>query len=91
MQSILERKISKDVPCLNALLHWNSAPGEGKGETHEAIEHRLRQLGRYDLADWLGRTVFHQLGEDLKRNLNGSFKEFITEKLERFLVLIFST
>lgn len=65
---------------MNALLHWNSAAGEGKGETHEAIEHRLRQLGRYDLADWLGNTVFHQLGEDLQRNLNNSFKEFLTEK-----------
>lgn len=68
------------MPCLNALLHWNSAAGEGKGETHEVIEHRLRQLGRYDLADWLGQTVFHQLGEDLKQSLNDSFKEFLTEK-----------
>lgn len=75
-----ERRIPKDIPCLNALLHWNSASGEGRGETHEILQHRLRQIGRFDLADWLGRTVFRQLGEDVKRSLDGSFKKFSTEK-----------
>lgn len=57
------------------LLHWNSAEGEGRGETHEAVEHRLRQMGRYDLADWLGKTVFHQLGKDLERSVDSPFQQ----------------
>ncbi|RZC41116.1 L-xylulose reductase, partial [Asbolus verrucosus] len=65
-----ERAIPKDEPCLQLLLHWNSAEGEGRGETHEALEHRLRQMGKYELADWLGKTVFHQLGEDLENSLH---------------------
>ncbi|KAF2894508.1 hypothetical protein ILUMI_11669 [Ignelater luminosus] len=65
-----EEKVSKDIPCLRLLLHWNSAPGEGRGETHEAVQHRLRQLGRNDLADWLGKTVFHELGEEMNRKFD---------------------
>ncbi|GJQ73532.1 hypothetical protein Trydic_g13884 [Trypoxylus dichotomus] len=75
-----ENLLDKDVPCIRLLLHWNSSPGEGRGETHEALTHRLRQLGREDLADWLGRTVFHELGKDIERSLNNPFNEFLTEK-----------
>lgn len=46
---------------------------EGKGKTHEEIEHRLRQLNRNDLADWLGKTVFKQLGNDLERAIQNPF------------------
>ncbi|KAJ3655503.1 hypothetical protein Zmor_014631 [Zophobas morio] len=71
--------IPKDVPCIQLLLHWNSADGEGRGETHEVLEHRLRQMGKYELADWLGRTVFHQLGEDLQKSLHAGLGELANE------------
>lgn len=73
-----ERKISKDLTCIQLLHHWNSAPNEGKGETHEILEHRLRQMGKYDLADWLGRTVFHELSLDLNRSLEHGFKDLVS-------------
>ncbi|KAJ8923032.1 hypothetical protein NQ315_001580 [Exocentrus adspersus] len=77
-----ERKISKDVPCIELLHHWNSAPGEGKGETHEVLQHRLRQMGKEALADWLGRTVFREIGMDLNRSLERGLKDFVTETTE---------
>jgi len=64
-----EHKVPDDIPCLKLLIHWNSQPGEGKGETHVVLAHRLKQLGHDNLADWLSRTVFHQLGLDLNRTL----------------------
>lgn len=57
------------------MIHWNSAVGEGKGETHDVIEHRLRQMDKQELADWLGKTVFHQLSNDLKESLNDPFHD----------------
>ncbi|XP_074025827.1 uncharacterized protein [Leptinotarsa decemlineata] len=75
-----QRKIPKDLPCIQQLHHWNSEPGEGKGDTHEALAHRLRQMGKIELADWLGKTVFHQLAVDLNRSLEGSLKELAAEK-----------
>lgn len=60
------------------LQHWNS--NEGKGQTHEVLEHRLRQIEKYDLANWLGKTVFHTLGEDLNKSLERGIKELATEK-----------
>ncbi|KAJ8948438.1 hypothetical protein NQ318_007961, partial [Aromia moschata] len=74
-----ERKVSKDVPCIALLHHWNSQQGEGKGETHELLEHRLRQMEKNELADWLGRTVFHELAVDLNRSLEQGLHEFATE------------
>ncbi|XP_050298582.1 uncharacterized protein LOC126737645 isoform X2 [Anthonomus grandis grandis] len=70
-----ERKVPKDTTCIEHLHHWNSQEGEGKGQTHEALGHRLRQLGRVDLADWLGKTVFHQLGVDLKKSIEEDMTE----------------
>ncbi|XP_012523506.1 uncharacterized protein LOC105829314 [Monomorium pharaonis] len=70
-----ERKVDEEIPCLRQLLHWNSSPGEGRGKTHAAIIHRLRQINRNDLADWLGRTVFRQLGKDLDNAITLSFDE----------------
>ncbi|KAL0279544.1 UNVERIFIED_CONTAM: hypothetical protein PYX00_001074 [Menopon gallinae] len=64
-----ERRLPEDVPCLDLLLHWNSQAGEGKGSTHVEIGHRLKQIGRNDLANWLARTVFHELSENLERNV----------------------
>ncbi|KYB25994.1 hypothetical protein TcasGA2_TC034023 [Tribolium castaneum] len=74
-----EQALPKDESCIDLLLHWNSAVGEGRGDTHETLEHRLRQMGRYDLADWLGRTVFHQLGEDLERSLTEGLGDLANE------------
>lgn len=67
-----ERKIDEEIPCLRQLLHWNNNPGEGKGKTHEYLVHRLRQINRNDLADWLGKNTFKQLGIDLQRAFNRS-------------------
>lgn len=73
------RKIEKDVECIDLLHHWNSEEGEGKGETHEVLEHRLRQMGKVELADWLGKTIFRELAEDLNRSLDKDLDNFITE------------
>uniref|UniRef100_A0ABD2X9V8 Death domain-containing protein n=1 Tax=Trichogramma kaykai TaxID=54128 RepID=A0ABD2X9V8_9HYME len=72
-----EAAISKKIPCLRQLLHWNSSPGEGAGKTHQHLEHRLRQIGRRDLADWLGRTTFRELGKDVLRAVNDSFGQLV--------------
>ncbi|XP_015596562.2 uncharacterized protein LOC107268365 [Cephus cinctus] len=68
-----ERKVDEEIPCIRQLLHWNSSPQEGKGKTHEDLERRLRQLNRNDLADWLGKTAFKQLGTDLQRSIDCVF------------------
>ncbi|XP_014235988.1 uncharacterized protein LOC106658502 [Trichogramma pretiosum] len=72
-----EAAISKKIPCLRQLLHWNSSPGEGAGKTHQHLEHRLRQIGRRDLADWLGKTTFRELGKDVLRAVNDSFGQLV--------------
>ncbi|XP_011867612.1 PREDICTED: uncharacterized protein LOC105561867 [Vollenhovia emeryi] len=77
-----ERKVDEEIPCLRQLLHWNSSPAEGRGKTHAAIIHRLRQLNRNDLADWLGRTAFKQLGKDLDDAITLSFDELAKEEME---------
>ena len=70
-------KVSEEVPCLRQLVYWNSSPGEGRGETHQHIEHRLRQIGRGDLADWLGKTTFRQLGKDLLKSIDEPFGDIV--------------
>ncbi|GLV34865.1 hypothetical protein CBL_09345 [Carabus blaptoides fortunei] len=77
-----ESQVSEDIPCLRLLLHWNSARGEGLGETHELLYRRLHQIGRDDLAEWLGNTVFYELGQELKRSLDDPFHEFVTDTTE---------
>lgn len=79
---IKERKVDEEIPCLRQLLHWNSSPAEGRGKTHAAIIHRLRQLNRNDLADWLGETTFKQLGKDLENAITLSFDELAKEEME---------
>ncbi|CAH0564152.1 unnamed protein product [Brassicogethes aeneus] len=74
-----EHKLSLGTSCIDLLNHWNSAKGEGKGETHEVLEHRLRQMNKKDLADWLGKTVFRQLGPDMERELKYGFKELLND------------
>lgn len=70
-----ERNVDEEIPCLRLLLHWNSGISEGLGESHELLERRLRQLGHRDLADWLGKTTFQELGKDLQRAINEPFPE----------------
>ncbi|XP_029169489.1 uncharacterized protein LOC114939373 [Nylanderia fulva] len=77
-----ERKVDEEISCLRQLLHWNSFPGEGRGKTHAAIAHRLRQLNRNDLADWLGKTAFKQLGKDLDDAIATSFEGLADEETE---------
>ncbi|XP_066137844.1 uncharacterized protein [Euwallacea fornicatus] len=52
--------------------------GEGKGETHEILEHRLRQIGKSELADWLGKAVFHELGSELQKAIQEGLINFVT-------------
>ncbi|GBP42384.1 hypothetical protein EVAR_30017_1 [Eumeta japonica] len=72
--SAAERKVPLDVPCINLLLQWNSGKEkwEGYGKGHEEVAHRLRQLGKRDLADWLGKTVFDDLAKDVNDTLLNS-------------------
>lgn len=64
-----EKQIPEDVPCIKLLMQWNGGDEkyEGKRKTHYDIEHRLRQMGKSDIADWLGKTVFHNIGKELNR------------------------
>lgn len=87
-----EHEIPDNISCIKLLIHWNSQLGEGKGQSHVALTHRLKQLGHENLADWLSRTVFHQLGQDLNRTLlMDPFKEPAqTDKTEaRYCFYIF--
>lgn len=73
------------MPCIEHLQYWNSQSGEGKGETHEVLQHRLRQMGKEKLADWLGKTVFHQLGVDLEKSITEGLLDLVTTE-ERSLI-----
>ncbi|XP_076226651.1 uncharacterized protein LOC143174871 [Nomia melanderi] len=77
-----ERNVDDDIPCIRHLIHWNSSPAEGKGKTHESLAHRLRQINRNELADWLGKSAFTQLGKDLSRAVENSFTELAKEERE---------
>ncbi|XP_076636744.1 uncharacterized protein LOC143349399 [Colletes latitarsis] len=68
-----ERDVDDEIPCIRHLIHWNGSPAEGRGNTHEALTHRLRQINRSDLADWLGKSAFAQLGKDLDRAVANAF------------------
>ncbi|XP_015109798.1 uncharacterized protein LOC107036372 [Diachasma alloeum] len=83
-----ERRIDEDIPCLRQLLHWNNSPSEGVGETHEDLEHRLRQINRHDLANWLGKTVFKELGTDIEKSLKKPFGELGEQETETQLSLL---
>ncbi|CAG9793483.1 unnamed protein product [Diatraea saccharalis] len=60
-----QQKIPKDMSCLNLIMKWNNG-NEGKEKTHEHVARRLRQIGKKDIADWLGVTVFHNLAKDVE-------------------------
>lgn len=65
-----QQPVLADVNCLEQLLHWNSQPNEGFDETHAILAHRLRQINRRDLSNWLTKTVFEELGKDLNKSLS---------------------
>ncbi|XP_076169663.1 uncharacterized protein LOC143147867 [Ptiloglossa arizonensis] len=77
-----ERNVDNEIPCIRHLIHWNGSPAEGKGQTHEILSHRLRQINRNDLADWLGKSTFSQLGKDLDRAVAKAFVEHVKEETE---------
>ncbi|XP_035731576.1 uncharacterized protein LOC118445783 [Vespa mandarinia] len=79
---------SYELPMnLAAAVHWNSSPNEGLGQSHEALVHRLRQLNRNDLADWLGKSTFKQLGMDMERIMNRSFDKLSEQEIETYYPL----
>ncbi|XP_017780795.1 PREDICTED: uncharacterized protein LOC108565718 [Nicrophorus vespilloides] len=71
-----ERSVSKDVRCLESLLHWNSEAGGGRSETHELVARRLRQLDRDDLGEWLTKTSYEAIGHDFDRESKEAFKPY---------------
>ncbi|XP_015174805.1 PREDICTED: uncharacterized protein LOC107065532 [Polistes dominula] len=77
-----ERTIDEEIPCIRHLIHWNSSPAEGLGQSHEALVHRLRALGRDDLADWLGKSTFKQLGMDMARIMDQPFDKLGEQETE---------
>lgn len=72
-----EKSVPRDVTCINLLLRWNDGLEiwEGKDKTHVEVAHRLQQLGRRDLANWLSRTVFHKLTKDMCDALDNFLNE----------------
>lgn len=66
-----QQKVSEDVPCITLLINWNNA--KGKDQTHEVVAYELRRIGKRELADWLGATVFHKLAKDLVEALTDPF------------------
>ena len=77
-----EDKISRRIPCQRLLVEWKSGTKEleGRGDTHDIVKRRLTQLGYYDLADWLDKTLFDQLGKQLNKSLE--FDSSLEAKLE---------
>lgn len=84
-----ERTVEEDIPCIRQLVHWNSSPNEGLGQSHEVLGHRLRQLGRNDLADWLGKSTFKQLGRDIERIMDRPFDKLSEQETETSLVKLY--
>lgn len=64
-------QVPRNIPCLQLLTKWNSGAEtwEGKGQTHAIVERRLRQLGKANMANWLGKMVFHHLGKEMNNSL----------------------
>lgn len=62
---------SKSFSCKNLLSNYSNGkePWEGENKSHEVIARRLRQIGRYDLADWLAISVFHHLAKGVNDSL----------------------
>ncbi|XP_064074201.1 uncharacterized protein LOC135193874 [Vanessa tameamea] len=77
-----ETKIPKDIPCIKLLFDYSNGtePWQGENKTHEQISRRLRQIGKSDLADWLGKAVFHQFAKDINDTLlQNPFAEYRTQ------------
>jgi hypothetical protein len=80
-----------DVPCIKLLVKWNNGKNswEGKGKTHEDIARRLRQIGRKDLADWLGNTVFHKLAMEVEHVLENP--GFVAKDNDKYDFAVFNS
>ncbi|XP_061379876.1 uncharacterized protein LOC133319445 [Danaus plexippus] len=67
MPSSLTSVNSNNMSCVWLLIDYSDGKEswQGGNKTHGVIAHRLRQLGRSDLADWLCKAVFHQLAKDI--------------------------
>ncbi|KAI4497607.1 hypothetical protein M0802_007377 [Mischocyttarus mexicanus] len=78
----LAAAVDEDIPCIRHLIHWNSSPAEGLGQSHEALVNRLRILGRNDLADWLGKSTFKQLRVDMARIMDRPFDKLGEQETE---------
>ncbi|CAH2095237.1 unnamed protein product [Euphydryas editha] len=77
-----ETKIPEAVPCIDLLLQYSNGnePWQGENKTHEQISRRLRQIGKKELADWVGKTVFHQFAKDINDTLlQNPFAEYRTQ------------
>lgn len=37
-------------------------------------------MGKIELADWLGKTVFHQLGIDLQKSIENGMTDLISDE-----------
>ncbi|CAF4841538.1 unnamed protein product [Pieris macdunnoughi] len=71
--------IQTKKPCLQLLLEWSNEK-DSLSKTHEFLAHRLRQIGRKDLAKWLGGVVFYRLAKDVNDTLlQKPFRENITQ------------
>ncbi|KAK2586652.1 hypothetical protein KPH14_011697 [Odynerus spinipes] len=82
-----QRTVDDEIPCIRQLVHWNESPTEGLGQAHEVLIHRLRQLNRNDLADWLGKSTFKQLRKDIERIMDRPFDELGEQETERSYAL----
>ena len=61
----LTGKTESDVPCLDLLLNWDR--NEGRGKTFLDLALRLKQIGRWDLANRLSRSVYHEQSEAVRK------------------------
>ncbi|CAH2239473.1 jg21481 [Pararge aegeria aegeria] len=74
--------IPNNATCFKLLANFSKGkkPWRGENKSHEVIAHRLRQIGKGNLADWLGNAVFHHLAKDINDSLlQNPFAESCTQ------------
>lgn len=73
-----------NVPCFKLLAKWNMGTKnwEGNDKSHVDVEHRLRQIGRRDLAEWLNKAVFKKLVEEVNYALDTNFSNKTFDKIQ---------
>ncbi|KOB57928.1 Uncharacterized protein OBRU01_25620 [Operophtera brumata] len=72
-----------NVPCFKLLAKWDigTKSWEGNDKSHVDVEHRLRQIGRHDLAKWLNKAVFTKLVVDVNDGLETNFSNETDDKI----------